>query len=70
MLEVIEREPASTNNSTVLDVGCVWSLYQYALDKVHKLDYTGIDVCKNMILYVKNLSQCYIYLRRYISIQY
>lgn len=54
MLEVIYRGSASINNITVLDVGCGYGgLYQYAIDKGYKFDYTGIDVCENMIRYGK-----------------
>lgn len=48
MLAVI-RENASTNPG-LLDVGCGYGgLYEYATNHSIKLDYTGVDVAKNMI---------------------
>ena len=48
MLEVITD--STKGDISILDVGCGYGgLYQFALDKGLQLDYTGIDVCRNMI---------------------
>ncbi|MEH2928943.1 class I SAM-dependent methyltransferase [Candidatus Ventrimonas sp. KK005] len=52
MLELISRGNEMNNNPSILDVGCGFGgLYQYALKKGYSFDYTGIDVCENMIDY-------------------
>ena len=56
MLEVITD--STKGDISILDVGCGYGgLYQFALDKGLQLDYTGIDVCRNMIHYATNHNQ-------------
>lgn len=52
MLEVIDGVDIIPDKISVLDVGCGYGgLYEYALKQEYTLDYTGIDVCDNMIQY-------------------
>lgn len=55
MLEVIDRVDVVSDDISVLDVGCGYGgLYKYALERGYSFDYTGIDVCENMIQYAIN----------------
>jgi SAM-dependent methyltransferase len=54
MLEVIERSGTISDDFSILDVGCGYGgLYQYAINKGYIFNYTGIDVCENMIQYAQ-----------------
>lgn len=54
MLQIVYAAD-SERSCSVLDVGCGYGgLYQYAIKQGYSLEYTGIDICENMIKYAKN----------------
>ena len=56
MLNVIKHSALkmADDNISILDVGCGYGgLHEYALNNDFGFDYTGIDVCENMIEYAK-----------------
>lgn len=54
MLSVIQNCYNKPEKITLLDVGCGYGgLYEYAKSKGVEFDYTGIDICENMISYAK-----------------
>lgn len=53
MLQIVHVAD-SGRSCSVLDVGCGYGgLYQYAMKQGYSLEYTGIDICENMIEYAE-----------------
>ncbi len=54
MLDIMVHINIPKGRVSILDVGCGYGgLCQYGIEKGYAFDYTGIDVCENMIQYAR-----------------